>query len=152
MNKSLAIFGASVLGLVTGVAVINIVDDQTHIISGVQAEPVEVKSAPVPVTNPGDDVVNITTTDGKTFTAMRKNVSCKTTTLYADFPVEEQEQLRKCSAHGVMTDLAGVKKHYSEENEICFIKKGYGNWQILDNWLGNYSGMACSAAIEFGKS
>ena len=146
MNKSLAIFGASVLGIVTGVAVIKIVGDQTHIISGVQAEPVEVKSAPVPVTNPGDDVVNITTTDGKTFTVMRKNVSCETQQI--DHNLVGPTLYRWCHAHGVMTDLAGVKRHYSDEYQTCFTKVGDDNWKNS----GGINSMACSAAIEFGAS
>ena len=107
-----------------------------------------VEPAPVVVTDPGDDVVNIPTTEGKTFTVMRKNVKCRTNNSYRNLEGIDVYN-RSCQAHGVMTDLAGHKKHYSEYGQTCFTKEGkYGNWTNAFE----INSMACSAALEFGKS
>ena len=104
-----------------------------------------VEPAPVVVTDPGDDVVNITTTEGKTFTVMRKNVKCRTKNNLFD----QDELIRYCDVNGVMTDLAGHKTHYTEVSKICFRKENQ-----YANWTNGYeiNSMACSAAIDFGKS
>ena len=100
--------------------------------------------APVVVTDPGDDVINIPTDKGMTFSVMRKNVSCKTVDGYL-----EGMQLRVCSAYGVTTDLAGNKFQYNDERQYCFKKDNqYSNW---NKGVGIQS-LACSAAIQFGAS
>jgi|TARA_Y100000289_G_scaffold63707_1_gene74560 hypothetical protein len=140
MDKSIAIFAASVLGLSVGAGTMLYVNN-AQVDTKLQ-EIVEVVE-----TDPADDVVNITTTEGKTFTVMRKNVKCETNTLRNFKGIDVQ--YRNCQAHGVMSDLAGNKTHYSERGMTCFTKDGE-----FANWTNAYEiqSMACSAAIEFGAS
>ena len=142
MNKSLAIIGASVLGLVTGVAVINIVDDQTHFISGVQAEPVEVKSAPVAVTPKPVNTVTVKDTYGYSYTFNRADMKvirdedsigdCNFRTgsvgdyelgqfseYVRDFCEKGNQVSYDVKANGVMTSLDGKTKHVSELAYNC---------------------------------
>ena len=107
--------------------------------------------APVVVTDPGDDVINIPTDKGMTFSVMRKNVSCKTV-VGSLFNMERgfyDGFHRQCEAYGVMTDLAGKRTQYNDEYEHCFSKENqYDNW----NKGVGYNSLACSAAIQFGAS
>ena len=145
MNTTINIIAASVFGVgISAGAVLYV--GTSHQAKQIVPAPVVTKApAPVVVTNPGDDVVNIITDSGKTFTVMRKNVSCRTlrTTNFG-----EGITYRICEAHGVITDLAGQKTHYSSTNKYCFKKgeftNGTNNTEI--------NSMACSAVIKFGAS
>ena len=138
MDKSIAIFAASVLGLSVGAGTMLYVNNA--LVDTKSQEIVEVVE-----TDPADDVVNITTTQGMTFTVMRKNVRCKTENNLFD----QDELIRYCDVDGVMTDLAGHKTHYSEASQRCFQKEHqYANW--TDGY--QIQSMACSAAVQFGAS
>lgn len=100
---------------------------------------------PVVVTDPGDDVINIPTDKGMTFSVMRKNVSCET----VDDIWNIGGLIRRCSAYGVTTDLAGNRFQHNDEYRHCFVKENqYANWKADDS----INSLACYAAVQFGAS
>ncbi len=103
------------------------------------------ETAPVVVTDPGDDVINIPTDKGMTFSVMRKNVSCET----VDSIWKKGRLIRRCSAYGVTTDLAGNRFQHNDEMRHCFEKDNQ-----YDKWKGSSSinSLACYAAVQFGAS
>jgi hypothetical protein len=109
------------------------------------------ETAPIVVTDPGDDVINIPTDNGMTFSVMRKNVSCKTVvaSLFHSERGFYDGLHRECSAYGVLTDLAGKRTQYNDEGRHCFKKENQ-----YDNWSKGSSSqsLACSAARQFGAS
>ena len=107
--------------------------------------------APVVVTDPGDDVINIPTDNGMTFSVMRKNVSCKTVvaSLFHSERGFYDGLIRKCSAYGVTTDLAGNRFQHNDEGKHCFKKENqYDKW----NQGSSINSLACYAAVQFGAS
>ena len=150
MDKTISIIAASVFGVGISAGVGLYVGNTYNAKSNVPAPTPVVTQAPAPVVvkDPMNDEVTIITTSKKTFTALRKNVSCRTETGHY-FSNGEYYENRYCSAHGVITDLTGKKTHYSENDELCFAKDGeYGNW--TNSW--GINSMACSAAIKLGAS
>jgi hypothetical protein len=145
MNRAIGIVGGMIMVSAASFTIgVNLPSIKGMVSETFPSEQLAEETAPVVVTDPGDDVINIPTDNGMTFSVMRKNVSCET----EDWGTKGR-LLRRCSAYGVMTDLAGNKFQYNDERKFCFTKENqYANWT---NSVGIQS-LACSAVIQFGAS
>ena len=145
MNRAIGIVGGMIMVSAASFTIgVNLPSIKGMVSETFPSEQPAEEIAPVVVTDPGDDVINIPTDNGMTFSVMRKNVSCET----EDWG-DKGRLLRRCSAYGVMTDLAGNKFQYNDERKFCFTKENqYANWT---NSVGIQS-LACSAVIQFGAS
>ena len=125
MDKSIAIFAASVLGLSVGAGTMLYVNN-----AQVDTKPQEI--APVVVSQPAQPVNTVTVKDdyGVSYTVMRENVSCKTYDYNGEFE-------RDCTAHAKRTDLAGYSMHDSN-TQTCYKSNDGGlSWKRtrFDSWV-----------------